>query len=268
MTSSAKRCTVLLTFDFDAESGKEARGLTSPTPISQGQYGARVGLPRILALLTRYNIKSTFFVPGITAERYPDLVQQIQADGHEIGHHGYTHISPLKLSYEEERSQLEKGLAALQQVASVRPTGYRSPAWDLSHHSIALFKEFGFEYESSLMGDDFHFYRIGTEDGSPGLVEIPISWLLDDFVHFEIVENGAGLAMPAKVYEIWAGEFEGAYEEGGVFCLTMHPQVIGRYPRIRMLEKLIQFMRGHASVEFTTCSDAVTTWRKNNPIAS
>ena len=223
-------------------------------------------MPRILALLARYDIKATFFVPGVIVERYPELVRQIQTEGHELGHHGYTHISPLKLSYEEERAQLEKGLAAFQQVVSIQPKGYRSPAWDLSHHSIALLKEFGFEYESSLMGDDFQFYRIGNEDSSPGLVEIPISWLLDDYVHFEIVDNGAGLANPAKVYEIWAGEFEGAYEELGVFCLTMHPQVIGRYPRIRMLEKLIQFMQGRTGVKFMTCSDAVAIWRKHNPI--
>ena len=227
MTSASKRCTVLLTFDFDAESSKVAKGLTSPTPISQGQYGARVGLPRILKLLAQYEIKATIFIPGWTAERYPDLVRQVQAEGHEIGHHGYTHVTPVTLSREEEKEQLEKGFAALEKVASVRPKGYRSPAWDLSNHSIDLFKEFGFEYESSLMGDDFQLYRIGTEDGSPGLVEIPISWILDDFVHFEIVENGVGLANPASVYEIWAGEFDGAYAEEGVFCLTMHPQVIG-----------------------------------------
>lgn len=257
---SSARCTVLLTFDFDAESSKEARGLTSPTPISQGQYGARVGMPRILKLLARYDIRATFFVPGVTVERYPDIIQQILAGGHEIGHHGYTHVSPLKLSYEEEREQLVKGMEALQRVAGVRPKGYRSPAWDLSHHSIDLFKAFGFAYESSLMGDDYHFYRIGDGDGSPGLVEIPISWLLDDFVHFEIVDNGAGISNPSRIYELWAEEFEGAYEEQGVFCLTMHPQVIGRQPRIRMLEKLIQFMRGHAGVEFMTCSEAVAAW--------
>ncbi|MCA9998030.1 MAG: polysaccharide deacetylase family protein, partial [Anaerolineales bacterium] len=147
---SSARCTVLLTFDFDAESSKEARGLISPTPISQGQYGARVGVPRILKLLARYNIHATFFVPGVTVERYPDIIEQMLAGGHEIGHHGYTHISPLKLSYEEEREQLAKGMDALQRVAGIRPKGYRSPAWDLSNHSIELFKEFGFAYESSL----------------------------------------------------------------------------------------------------------------------
>ena len=265
MTSFNKRCTVLLTFDFDAESSKEARGKTSPTPISQGQYGARVGLPRILALLARQEIKATFFVPGVTVERYPERIQQILEGGHEIGHHGYTHHSPVKLSYDEEREQLEKGFDAWQRVAGVRPRGYRSPAWDLSDHSIELFKEFGFTYESSLMGDDFRMYRVGADDSGPGLVEIPISWLLDDFVHFEIVDNGAGLASPSKVYEIWAEEFEGAYAENGIFCLTMHPQVIGRYPRIRMLERLIEFMRGHEGVEFATCSDAVAAWQRDNP---
>lgn len=260
MNDSLPRCTVLLTFDFDAESAKEARGLLSPTPISQGQYGAQVGVPRILKLLARYDIPATFFVPGVTAERYPDLVRQIRDGGHEIGHHGYTHVSPVKLTYEQEREQLEKGLAVLQRVVGKRPFGYRSPAWDLSQHSIELFKEFGFVYESSLMGDDFRLYRVGTEDGGPGIVEIPISWLLDDFVHFAVVDNGFGFSPPSSVYEIWATEFEGAYEEQGVFCLTMHPQVIGRYHRVRMLEKLIQFMRGHAGVRFMTCMEAVAAW--------
>lgn len=265
MTHSKTRCTVLLTFDFDAESSKEARGAITPTPISQGQYGERVGLPRVLTLLAETGIKATFFVPGTTAERYPERVREILAGGHEIGHHGYTHHSPVLLNYEEERAQLEKGIEALQRVAGIRPLGYRSPAWDLSNHSIGLLKEFGFDYESSLMGDDYRLYRVGHEDGSSGLIEIPISWLLDDFVHFEIVDNGAGLAAPSTVYEIWAGEFEGAYAERGIFCLTMHPQVIGRYPRIRMLEKLIHFMRGFEGVEFTTCSEAVAAWLTQNP---
>ncbi|MEM7117433.1 MAG: polysaccharide deacetylase [Chloroflexota bacterium] len=262
MSSSTARCSVMLTFDFDAESSKEAKGRTSPTPISQGQYGAKVGVPRLLKLLGRYGIRATFFVPGVTVERYPDLVHRIRGEGHELGHHGYTHVSPRQLSYEEEREQLEMGLAALRRVANVRPLGYRSPSWDLSDHSLALLEEFGFAYESSLMGDDFQLYRVGKENGRSGIVEVPISWLLDDFVHFSVVENGSGFSAPSKVYEIWSTEFEGAYEEEGVFCLTMHPQVIGRYHRVRMLEKLIQFMRGHAGVEFVTCGEAVAAWDK------
>ena len=255
------RCTVLLTFDFDAESSKEAKGQTSPTPISRGQYGANVGIHRVLRLLSKHDIPATFFVPGVTAERYPIILREILADGHEIGHHGYTHISPVKLSYFEEKVQLEKGLAALEKVTGIRPIGYRSPAWDLSPHSIDLFKTYGFEYESSLMGDDFRFYRVGTEDGSDGIVEIPVSWLLDDFVHFSVLENGTGFSTPSAVLEIWSAEFEGAYEEEGVFCLTMHPQVIGRFHRIQMLDKLIQFMKSHDGVQFMTCAQAVAEWK-------
>ncbi len=255
------RCTVLLTFDFDAESSKEAKGQTSPTPISRGQYGANVGIHRVLKLLAKHQIPATFFVPGITAERYPEILKKIQNEGHEIGHHGYTHISPVKLSYEEEKEQLEKGLNALKIITGKRPIGYRSPAWDLSPHSIELFKAYDFEYESSLMGDDFRLYCVGTEDGSEGIVEIPVSWLLDDFVHFSVLENGTGFSTPSAVFEIWSSEFEGAYEEEGVFCLTMHPQVIGSYHRIQMLDKLIQFMKKHNDVQFMTCAQAVAAWK-------
>ena len=266
MTTQAPRCTVLLTFDFDAESSKMAKGLTTPTPMSQGTYGARVGLPRILNLLAKYDLPATFFVPGIVAEMHPEKVQGIKAAGHEIGHHGYTHVNPIDLSYEEEWEQIAKGIAALEKVAGVRPKGYRSPAWALSNNSIEIFKAQGLEWEASLMGDDFRFYRVGTEDGSAGLVAVPIAWLLDDFIHFEIVENGTGIQTPSKIYELWAGEFDGAYAEGGTICFTMHPQVMGRYPRVRMLEQLIQYMRGHAGVQFTTCSQAVADWAAQNPL--
>ena len=192
MPSKQIRCTVLLTFDFDAESSKMAKGLTTPTPLSQGKYGARVGLPRILDLLDSYAIPATFFVPGIVAEMHPDKVRGIHAKGHEIAHHGYTHDNPIDLSYEEEWEQVAKGIAAIEEVVGIRPKGYRSPAWALSNNSIDIFKAQGLEWEASLMGDDFRFYRVGIEDGSPGLVAIPIAWLLDDFIHFEIVEKRHG----------------------------------------------------------------------------
>ena len=125
MTNATKRCTVLLTFDFDAESSKMAKGLTTPTPLSQGEYGARVGLPRVLALLDQYGIKSTFFVPGIVAEMHPELVQRLHAEGHEIGHHGYTHITPVTLNYGDEREQVRKGIEAIEKVVGIRPNTHR-----------------------------------------------------------------------------------------------------------------------------------------------
>ena len=272
--------TICLTFDFDAISlwigPFEAR---SPSMISRGEFGA-VGVGRILALLERTGIPATFFVTGHTAETYPSLVRDIAAAGHEIGHHGYLHENPISLeSRERELEVLLRGFEALERTANVRPTGYRSPAWDNSPHTIELLLEQGFRYESSLMGDDFTPYwcRVGDqiqEDGpylfgqEVDLVEMPVSWILDDFPHFENVslKTGlltVGLSAPSKVEEIWRGEFDFMIRNvpGGVFTLTMHPQVIGRGHRMQMLERLISYLSGHDGVQFTTLGDAAEAFR-------
>jgi len=252
-----KRCAVLLTFDFDAETLWEAHYEPTPTYLSRGTYGARVGLPRILALLEKHHLPATFFIPGLTAERYPDLTRQIVAQGHEIGHHGYHHTSPVQLALAEERNVLERGILALETVTGQRPKGYRSPSWDLSHNSVRLFHEFGFLYDSSMMADDFRPYRLTLDDQPLDLIELPVAWELDDapYYMFNFQPYRAGLSAPSHVYEIWAAEFDGAYAEGGVFTLTMHPQVSGRYSRIQMLDRLIQYMAGRPEVWFTTCSE-------------
>ena len=276
--------TVCLTFDFDAISlWIGPFGATSPSMISRGEFGA-VGARRILALLDREGIPATFFVTGHTAETYPAIVRDIAAAGHEIGHHGYLHENPIALeTREREREILQRGFAALDRVAGIRPTGYRSPAWDNSPHTIELLLEAGFRYESSLMGNDFSPYwcRVGDaihddgpyEFGAPvDLVEMPVSWILDDFPHFENVslKTGlltVGLSAPSKVEEIWRGEFDFMYRDvqGGVFNLTMHPQVIGRGHRMLMLERLIAHVRSHDGVRFATLGDAAETFRAASP---
>jgi peptidoglycan/xylan/chitin deacetylase (PgdA/CDA1 family) len=263
MSAESNYCAILLTFDFDAESLWEESGLTSPTYVSRGRYGARVGLPRILELLDKKGISATFFVPGITAQRYPDLLQEIRIKGHEIGHHGFYHQSPTALTVDEERNALEKGLEALERAAGVRPLGYRSPSWDLSKHSIGLLQEYGFLYDSSLMGDDFNPYAVHGDDADISLVEIPVSWELDDAPHFMFnfsPKYRVGLSAPAKVFDIWSTEFEGAYLCQGVFTLTMHPQITGRYHRIQMLDRLIDYMADHAGTNFTTCTQVARVW--------
>src|SRR5918998_212420 len=213
------RATVCLTFDFDAISlWIGPQGAASPSMISRGEFGA-VGARRILRLLDRFGVPATFFVTGHTAETYPAIVREIAAAGHEIGHHGYLHENPAALgSVEREREVLAKGLRALDRVAGVRPVGYRSPAWDNSPHTVELLLEFGFRYESSLMGDDFTPYwcRVGDVIRPDGpyefgpevdLVELPVSWVLDDFPHFEYLalkdRRSPGLSAPSKVEEIW-----------------------------------------------------------------
>jgi peptidoglycan/xylan/chitin deacetylase (PgdA/CDA1 family) len=263
MWKNENRCAVLLCFDFDAESLWIGKNLTTPSVLSRGEYGDRVGVPRILDLLDKYSIKATFFVPAETARRHPKTVRQIHQKGHEVGHHGDMHESPVKLGFDEEKRVLVTGLETLEKVTGERPTGYRSPAWDLGPNSTRLLQDHGFLYDSSMMGDDFHFYKANDQGKETDLVEVPVSWELDDAPHFLFTFSPAyyrGMASPSKVYEIWAAEFEGAYASEGAFVLTMHPQIMGRYHRTKMLEQLIEHILGHKDVWFTTCAEAVKDW--------
>src|SRR6478609_4113171 len=269
--------TVCLSFDFDAISlWIGPMGAKSPSMISRGEFGA-VGVMRILRLLEREAIPATFFVTGHTAETYPTQTRAIAEAGHEIGHHGYLHENPIDLSPEDEERVLLRGLAALDAVTGVRPTGYRSPSWDNSPNTVDLLLKHGFRYESSLMADDFTPYWARTGDAinlegpyrfgqSVDLVELPVSWLLDDFPHFEYIRLpnrvSPGLSAASKVEEIWRDEFDFMVRDvpGGVFTLTMHPQVIGRGHRVLMLERLIAHFR-ESGAQFTTLATASDTFR-------
>ncbi|MGH6881086.1 polysaccharide deacetylase family protein [Hypericibacter sp.] len=277
--STAKDVAVALSFDYDALSvwiGSFAQ--TSPTALSRGEFCA-VGLRRILAVLENYKVPGSFYVPGHTAYAYPKTVEAIAAAGHEIGHHGWTHESPLAVTPERERWILEKGLEALQTVAGVRPAGYRSPAWDNSPHSVPLLLEHGFEYDSSMMGSDFEPYwcRVGDvaslddpfQFGKPvDLVEMPVSWHLDDFLQFEFVATGVGMLQgaqtPRQTLETWKAEFDYLYDRigHGIFTPTMHPQVIGRGHRLTVLEGLIEHVLSKPGARFTTVGDYCRQWRK------
>jgi peptidoglycan-N-acetylglucosamine deacetylase len=282
MGDQEHRATVCLTFDFDAISiWIGPYGATSPSMISRGEFGV-VGVERILRLLERKAIPATFFIPGHTADTYPESVRAIAAAGHEIGHHGYLHENPVTLSPEEERRVMERGFAALDRAAGVRPIGYRSPAWDNSPHTVELLLEYGFRYESSLMGKDFEPYWCRTGDviqpdgpylfgPTVDLVELPVSWHLDDFPHFEYIRLAnrlsPGLSAGSKVEEIWREEFDFMYREvpGGVYTLTMHPQVIGRGHRMMLLERLIGHIASHEGVRFSTLSGAAEAFRVAHP---
>ena len=266
MWHNGKNCAVILSFDFDAESLWMAKNLTTPSVMSRGEYGARVGVPRILSMLAKRDIHATFFVPAETARRHVDVVREISGVGHEIGHHGDVHENPVKIEADQEEHILVKGIETLEKITGCRPVGYRSPAWDLSDNSIQLLQKHGFVYDSSMMADDFRLYFIKDKDKQTNLVEVPVSWELDDAPHFLFTfapTYFSGMAAPSMVYEIWATEFEGAYNSGGAFILTMHPQIIGRYHRLKMVEKLIDHIAGQPGVWFATCSEVVAAWRKN-----
>jgi peptidoglycan/xylan/chitin deacetylase (PgdA/CDA1 family) len=263
--------TVCLTFDFDALS-VWLGGYSPATPamLSRGEYGARVGVPRILKLLADYNILVTFFVPGHTGESFPDVVEGILDAGHELAHHGYGHEDPSTQTPEEERHSMERGLEVLERFLGHSPLGFRSPSWDYSTATLSLLVEYSFLYDSSLFADDFHPYhpRLGDQVGveeplQPGrpvdLWEFPVNFCLDDWPHFtfNFEPSRTGLSAPSKVFEIWASEFDYMVEhaEGGVFTLTMHPQVIGRGHRMALLERFIQHVLSRGSARFARMGD-------------
>lgn len=266
-------CAVCLTFDFDAVSVWISLKEKSPTAISRGEFGARVGIWRILSLLDKHDVKSTFFVPGHTADTYPEIVKKIHEKGHEIAHHGYCHESPADLEYEEEVAILDKGINSLRNITGKRPLGYRAPSWETSLNTLKLLLKRDFVYDSSTMADDFTPYkcRIGDKASATKafkfgretrLLEIPVAWNLDDWILFEY-EESSGLSAPSEVYEIWAGDFDYMYKhvKNGVFTLTLHPQVIGRGHRIVVLERLIEHMKGCSNVWFARMIDVAMAWK-------
>lgn len=268
---------VCLTFDFDAMSGFIARRLTTPTPISRGEFGA-VAVPRILDILGRFGAPSTWFIPGTVIGTYPQVCERIVAAGGEVGHHGWTHRTPASLTREQEEGELVRANESILALTGRRARGYRSPAWDLSPHTVELLLKHGFAYDSSMMGHDWLPYYARQGDaieaeapvrfGAPSpLVEMPISWSLDDFPHFEYLVDRTGvrpgLQSAAGVLGNWWGDY--AYmareAEWGVLTYTMHPYVIGRGHRLLMLEALLGRM-ADAGAAFLTMEQAAAEFAR------
>jgi peptidoglycan/xylan/chitin deacetylase (PgdA/CDA1 family) len=263
---------VCLTFDFDALSVWLAYDRVTPAMLYRGEYGARVGVPRILEFLKERELDATFFVPGHTVESFPDEVDAILQAGHEVAHHSYAHIDPSLQAPDEERADMERALAVLEKIG-VKPLGFRAPSADLSEATLPLVEEHGFVYDSSLMADDYRPFhpRIGDQvargealvRGRESTVwELPLSFELDDWVHFQFNFDPyrKGGATPSDVLEIWQGEFDwmDANVEGGVLTVTMHPQVIGRGHRMAMLETFVERCRG-SGARFERMGDVVKT---------
>jgi peptidoglycan/xylan/chitin deacetylase (PgdA/CDA1 family) len=234
-------CAIAFTFDFDAEEvwlADDPANARRLGVLSQGTYGAKVGVPLVLDLLARLHVTATFFVPGRVAERHPEQVHAIVAAGHELGHHGYTHVSPTALTREEEERELARGKEVLQRVAPI--AGYRSPSWDFSDSSLGLLQKHGFAYSSNLM-DDIKPYR----HEPTGIVELPVHWLLDDASHFWFAADTweKKIATVSEVEELWRAEMAGICGLGGCCILTLHPQLIGRPGRLGLLDTMIGLAR-------------------------
>jgi peptidoglycan-N-acetylglucosamine deacetylase len=238
-----KRCAVAFTFDVDAESPLLT---TDPAfadrmgAMSHQAYGPLVGVPRLLSILDELQVPATFFVPGYTAHRHPEPIRSIAAAGHEIAHHGYLHESLVGVDEQTEREILDRGLRALQEVVGVTPVGYRAPMWEMNWHTPKLLAEFGFLYDSTLMDSD-HPYELAVDDQS-ALVELPVSWALDDWQQYCFVPDFSGTGLietPAKAIELWRAELNAMRDVGGAWILTNHPFLSGRPGRAAALREFI-----------------------------
>lgn len=246
---------VLLSFDVDNETVYGLRtGEVSIGPLSQGQYGSRVALPRVLKLLEENDLPATFFFPAWSLKLAPEQAELIKAPGmHEFAVHGWIHELNTILDRETEARLLRQARDTIEEITGERPVGYRAPSWNHSPNTLRIVREMGFLYESSLMADDRPYELL--QDGEPtDLVELPVDWILDDAPLFNPLGNR--YMNPRDVLQVWKDEFDRALEEGTMFLLTMHPHVIGHRSRIVVLEELIEHIKSRDDVWFGTHAEA------------
>ena len=258
------RCAVALSFDADHETIPLRDADESPMRVSQGQYGNRQGVPRIRALLERQQIKATYYYPAVAALLHPYEEQGVASEGHEIGIHSWIHERNTGLPFMAERDLTMRAADVLERLTKKAPVGIRTASWDFSPNTLMIIHEMRLLYDSSLMADDDPYELVA--DGNPtGIVELPPEWIRDDAVYFNM-QRFAGLrpyTPPSAVEEIFKAEFDGAWSEGGLFLLTMHPHVIGHRSRIGVLERLIRYIKTRGAVWFAT-HEEIARWCKAN----
>ena len=279
--------------DVDAVAGwlGSYGGEDSPDDISRGMFSGEVGSPRLLKLFKKYNLRTTWFIPGHSAETFPVQMKAVAEAGHEIGVHGYTHENPIAMTREQEEAILDKCLDVLTKLSGKRPTGYVAPWWEFSPVTNELLLNRGIKYDHSLMHDDFHPYYVRVGDKwtkidyskhpdawmqplvrgeETDLIEIPASWYLDDLPPMMFIKkapNSHGFVNPRHLEESWRDQFDWVYRENeyAVFTMTIHPDVSGRPQVLLMLERLIEHILKHAGTKFVTFDEIADDFSRRSP---
>lgn len=268
-----KKIAVNLGTDFDAQAlWLGAFNRPSPSAMSRGQFGAEVGVPRLLDLYRRYEVTTTWFTPGHSVDTFPEQCRAVLADGHEFGHHGYYHEVPPGLERDTERRLVDLAFESFKNVLGLRPTGYRSPYWDYSENTLDIIEESGFTYDTSLMARDLVPYRpqrwqVNWEKANVAgkashVLEIPVNWYLDDFPPLAYTGPQAGMQDTETILRRWQDIFDYAYQnvENPVYATCVHPQIIGQAHHMMWYEKLIQHIVSHDGVWFATCDEIARAW--------
>ncbi|MEA3163984.1 MAG: peptidoglycan-N-acetylglucosamine deacetylase [Verrucomicrobiota bacterium] len=279
--------------DVDAVAGwlGSYGGEDSPDDISRGMFSGEVGSPRLLKLFKKYNLRTTWFIPGHSAETFPVQMKAVADAGHEVGVHGYTHENPIAMTREQEEAILDKCLDVLTKLSGKRPTGYVAPWWEFSPVTNELLLNRGIKYDHSLMHDDFHPYYVRVGDKwtkidyskhpdawmqplvrgeETDLIEIPASWYLDDLPPMMFIKkapNSHGFVNPRHLEESWRDQFDWVYRENdyAVFTMTIHPDVSGRPQVLLMLERLIEHILKHAGTKFVTFDEIADDFSRRSP---
>jgi peptidoglycan-N-acetylglucosamine deacetylase len=243
---------VAVCISFDVDNEALWRQTPLPVPLSEGEYGALEGLPRILDLLDRHAVPASFYVPVLSAVLHPQMIADIRKRGrHEIGVHGWVHEESSTFGDPVKEEQLlNKSIAYITQAIGKRPVGFRAPSWDFSPSTIDLIRKAGFLYDSSMMAMD-QPYELVSQGKPTGITELPVNWIADDYPYYEPAATGS-LPSPDAVYQIYKGEFDGAYQEGGIFILTLHPHITGHRSRIAALDRLLVYIKSKPGVWFAT----------------
>ena len=246
------RVAVCLSFDDDNESYLLAAGQTSPTTLSAADYGAESGLSRMLNVIDKHHVPATFFVPAVSAILHPEMIPAILKSGrNEIGVHGWIHENPPRLAPGEEDRLMNQAIEYLTKVTGKRPVGYRAPAWAFSQETMGLLEKYKFLYDSSLQAMD-EPYEIKSNNKDTGIVELPIDWTLTETPY---LGRDGHMPSPMLLFQLYRDEFDGAYSEGTMFILTLHPHVTGHRAPMHYLDQLIAYMRSKPGVWFATGSE-------------
>ncbi len=258
------RVAFALSFDSDHETNELQAGGRSIGRLAWGQYGSRVGVPRILGLLEKHAVPATFFVPAVSALLHEDEQRRIVREGHEIGMHGWIHELNSALPPEAERELMLRSADTLEAITGVRPAGLRTPSWDFSPNTLRFEVEMGLLYDSSLMADE-DCYELLLDGRATDLVELPVEWIRDDAPYFAMhpARGSRPHTAPEAVFDIFRREFDAAWEEGGLFQLTCHPHIIGYRSRIWIIEALIEHAKAKRGVWFATHAEVAAFARDN-----
>lgn len=279
--------------DVDAVAGwlGSYGGEDSPDDISRGMFAGEVGSPRLLKLFEQHHVQTTWFIPGHSAETFPDQMKAVVDAGHEIGVHGYSHENPIAMTREQEEAILDKCLEVLTKLSGKRPTGYVAPWWEFSPVTNELLLSRGIKYDHSLMHKDFQPYYVRVGDKwtkidyskhpdtwmkplvrgeETDLIEIPASWYLDDLPPMMFIKkapNSHGFVNPRHLEESWRDQFDWVYRENdyAVFCMTIHPDVSGRPQVLLMHERLITHIQSHAGTKFVTFDEIANDFARRFP---